>query len=472
MKVVKYSTDIERTILVAAIVDDKVCGFISQAWERGDRFESKYANVVMYLCHLYYEDHRKAPEQDIASQFAIWEEKKQEAAVCKDVERFLEFLSDQAEQTSKINPDYVIKRAKEVFLKTHVIKVSEEACDLARAGKILDGAETLSKFSSKPIVEEQITHLFVDEEEAKQSVRYEESEILIKLPGALGEFFQDSLSKDSFVAFAGMEKRGKSYWLMELAYRAMLQRQKVVYFQVGDMSKKQIKRRLMIRNSRHPYKIPSCGYIAKPIKLEIIHQVGKEEFHVEHENKVFKEPLDEIKAWEECKKTMRDRVKAKDSYFALSVHANGTVNVNFLRSVLKRLESENYTPSVIVIDYADILAPLNNKLDKRDQINETWSALRTLSQETHTLVLTATQVNRQGYKAPTLRLEHSSDDKRKAAHVTAYVGINQTDTEKESGVYRLNIMAAREMEFSPSRCVYTAGCLAIANPCLLSSWPQ
>ena len=44
------------------------------------------------------------------------------------------------------------------------------------------------------------------------------------------------------------------------------------------------------------------------------------------------------------------------------------------------------------------------------------------------------------------------------------------EEEKKLGVYRLNWVLLREGYYVESRCVTVAGCLEIANPCMLSAW--
>jgi hypothetical protein len=96
--------------------------------------------------------------------------------------------------------------------------------------------------------------------------------------------------------------------------------------------------------------------------------------------------------------------------------------------------------------------------------------MRRLSQENHVLVVTATQTDAKSYGVHTLRREHFSEDKRKFSHVTGIVGINQDPQEMELGVFRLNWIALREGSYSESRCCHVAGCLAIANPAIVSAW--
>lgn len=121
------------------------------------------------------------------------------------------------------------------------------------------------------------------------------------------------------------------------------------------------------------------------------------------------------------------------------------------------------------VDYADILAPIDPRVEPfREQINMTWKALRGLSQKKHCLVVTATQADADSYTAWRLSRENFSEDKRKLSHVSGMVGINQTQAEKDRGLYRLNWVLLRELDFSESKCLWCASALGAADPCVLS----
>ena len=67
-------------------------------------------------------------------------------------------------------------------------------------------------------------------------------------------------------------------------------------------------------------------------------------------------------------------------------------------------------------------------------------------------------------------MENFSEDKRKHAHVTGTVGLNQTKEESKIGIMRLNWIVAREMRFNSHKCCHVAGCLDIANPAIKSTF--
>jgi hypothetical protein len=148
----------------------------------------------------------------------------------------------------------------------------------------------------------------------------------------------------------------------------------------------------------------------------------------------------------------------------LSCHFNSTINVDGIRSILEDWQrDDDWIPDVIIIDYADILNMDYRGLEGRDRIDHTWKQLRKLSQEKHCLVITATQTAARGYKTRTQSQGDFSEDKRKNAHVTGMIGINQTIEEKEQGVMRLNWIELREGWYSERRCCFVASCFELAN---------
>jgi len=138
--------------------------------------------------------------------------------------------------------------------------------------------------------------------------------------------------------------------------------------------------------------------------------------------------------------------------------------VRDIESILDGWEKKRgFVPDVIVIDYADILAPEDSKKQIRDQTNETWASLRRLSQCRRCLVIAPTQADAASYDQHTQRMKNFSEDKRKLAHVTGMLGLNQTDSEKGAGLMRLNWIVLRETSFETRRCLYVAQCLSLGR---------
>ena len=129
-------------------------------------------------------------------------------------------------------------------------------------------------------------------------------------------------------------------------------------------------------------------------------------------------------------------------------------------------------PDVVVIDYADILAPPKGVADPLVQIDETWKALRRMSQDFHCLVLTASQSNAAAYgeKQSILGRKHFSGRKTKLAHVNGMIGLNSTEKESVHDIQRWNWVVQRKGKYRESRCCTVVGCLDCGCPSIISKF--
>jgi hypothetical protein len=459
----------ERTVLTGMIVNTEVLGRLSPKWTKDGLFSSDWSNVVAGWCVRYYGKYGKAPEKAVETLFASWADGRNDRETVKLVERYLSSLSGQYQRTKKkINPAYVLDLAGDHFNAVRLKRLADALAGDIDAGKVQDGWKRIDKLGRVEVGVGARIDVLQNKAAMRAAFEDAKSDVLVKYPGALGRFFGGALEREGFVAFMGPEKRGKTWWLLDLAWRAMLQRKRVAFFEVGDLSERQILRRFGVRAAGRPMKPTPAGRVVNyPTKL-----VRKDDaaFDVVHDPRTYKDWLTWPVLDKAMKKVMLDRVKSKESYLGLSVHANSSISVGGIRTTLREWETTGWRPEVVVIDYADILAPpAGFQGESRDAVNETWKALRRMSQELHCLVVTATQANAMSYTADSLSMQNFSEDKRKFSHVTGMVGINQSNPEKEKGVQRLNWLVLREDEFLVQDHVLVAGCLAVANPAVCSA---
>jgi hypothetical protein len=272
----------------------------------------------------------------------------------------------------------------------------------------------------------------------------------------LGKFFGDALSRDTLIAFMGPDKTGKSFWLLDLAFRGVKSRRRVALFEVGDLLQDEVLLRLGTRAAWMPL-YPTTVKIPRKMDLEAM-------VVAEYESVDYKEQLEAGEAYKAFRRVCRER-----DIFRLSCHSNGTINVDGIRSILCDWQREGWEADVVVVDYADILAPPKGFRETLDQTDETWKQLRRLSQDLHCLVITASQSSALAYSGTaTLGRKHFSGRKTKLAHVNGMVGINYNDGDRDAGVMRLNWVVRRNSDYRENRVVTVAGCLALACPAILS----
>jgi len=463
MRIEKKNSNKERLILIGMIVDINVLGRINSKWHQ-NMFKSKWANIVAKWCISFYRKYEEVPMNQIESLFESWASETKDKQIILLVERFLDSLSKEYEELqTESNSDYIIDIASEYFNQVRIERLIESLQGDLDNNEITKAINRTISFNQIEMGVGEGIDVLQDKIAIKEALRNKRKSI-IEFPGALNRFLQHSFERDSFIAFMGSEGRGKSFILQEIAWQAMLQRKKVVLFEAGDMSQNQIMRRFLVRAARHPI-FPKTIEYPKAIFVD-----GNGEKEIEFETRRFKEKLDFKIAMKACERIMKRKIKSKHSYLKLSTHPNSTLSVNSIRSILENWEQENWVPDVIIIDYADILDMSYPGMEGRDRINETWKQLRALSQIYHCLLITATQADAASYDSNLIRRKNFSEDKRKYAHVTGMIGINQTEEEKKLGVTRLNWLKLRDGAYFETTCVYLVGCLDIANPMIKSAW--
>lgn len=459
MQIEKYEAEKEKRVLTSMIMEQHVLSRVSVKWEPQGLFRSRWANIVGAWAVDWYRKYQTAPKASIEDMFQDWAEKNKDDTTVTLVDNFLADLSDEYEAESDCGSlEYMVDIAgqlfKEVSMERHLAAVGST---LSR-GSVDMAEEMMCKWNTIEFGVGAGINLFQDKEAVRRA--FEVSiDPLIQFDGDLGRFMGNQFGRDEFVSVIGATGRGKTWWLLEIAWRAMRQRRRVAFFEVGDMSEAQITKRFAVRASGIPI-FPKMVNVPTSIRID-----DKKPF-LTFEKRVFEYGLDEevaIAAFEQATR------RHKKNLFKLSVHPNSSINVAGISSILDGWEMDGWIPDVVVIDYADLLAvPAGCRQGERDSINETWKQLRGLSQKRHILVLTATQGDAKSYEAETIRRGNFSDDRRKLDHVTGMLGINVSDPEKEMGITRLNWIKRREAEYNESQCCYVAGCLEIGRPCMCS----
>ena len=252
-----------------------------------------------------------------------------------------------------------------------------------------------------------------------------------------------------------------TYQLLDVAWRAMSQRKRVAFFEVGDLSLRQILSRFYTRALGRPLK---ATHPDRPVLVPVKLEAGDSPIpDVEFDTRVYKSDatLQEIEAAIDRAKM---KTKSKDPYLRVQFHPTKSITARGVKAALLDWSRDGWTADVVVVDYADILAPSHGFKESRDAVNDTWQQLRRMSQELHCCVVTATQGNAASFNTDSLDMSNFSEDNRKLAHVTGMIAINQKQDEKKQQLQRLGWVVLREDEFHVSRQIWIANCLAIANP--------
>jgi replicative DNA helicase len=127
-------------------------------------------------------------------------------------------------------------------------------------------------------------------------------------------------------------------------------------------------------------------------------------------------------------------------------YPSGTMTPTMLRRLIRRYQAQGTRFDLVVVDYADIMAPDFRTTDSIENSKSIYLALRAIAQEEGLAMLTATQTNREGAKANTAKMDHAADDFNKVRIVDLLISINRTDDEKAKNEARLYFAASRNQK--------------------------
>jgi hypothetical protein len=454
MRTKKYDGADLRRVLVGMVTADVVLARIASRWTEEGLFDSRWANLVGGWCVKYFTKHKTAPDQNIRGIFERWAETSSETEeVVEAVERFILGLSDTAEE---LDASYLLDIADDHFnavrLKSE-LKLAQIEID---RGLVKEASDRVASIHRVELGVGSFVEPAADYSVWHQAFENDGKEPLVSYPGDIGTYFADAFKRGEFYAFMGPDKTGKTVWLIDLAYRALRNRNKVVFFDAGDSTQDDVMLRLACRIANKPDIEGDCP---KPIGWD---DEGKLEMVYENETAV--NPSDAYRA-------LKKRVRSKNS-FRLSCHANSTLSVAGVDALLADWSNDDWVPDVVVIDYADIMA-YSAGSDNLEQIDNVWKDLRRLSQERHCLVVTATQSNAAAYGKDKALLTRAnfSGRKTKLAHVNGMIGINVSQDERATHQARLNWVVRRKMRNrNGASCVHVAGCYNSENPIIISRY--
>ena len=458
MEISEYDGSKLRLILIGMITDPKVCSRISSIMDKpkGPRFNQEWADLIAKWCREHLRKYSSPPNGNINLIFRRWAETATNKKTVLQVEALLQYMSEEYSGSVSGNSDFVLDIASEYFNTHRLRSVVEEVEGRIDEGDVEKAYAQLSTTSKIELGYSTVINPLKDIDVWLDTFNEERRQPLFEYPGPLGNLLGPSMTKGSFVSFMGVDKSGKSYYLLDAAFRALKRRRRVAYFEVGDLGREETIERLGQR------------ILHEPLDRQIIEwPVGWEEgTDTPIYEKRLKHGFSIGDALKKIKRYTRDR-----DLMRLSCHPNSSINVAGITSYLDEWAREScWIPDLVCIDYADILAPPQGQVESKDQIDETWKQLRRLSQTYNCLVLTATQTGAQAYrkKGTALGRVDFSGRKTKLAHVTGMIGINATPDDRRNNVTRVNWIVRRKGRAHEMQQIIVAGCLDCGCPIVTS----
>lgn len=470
MRTEQFDGTLERTVVGALVMQRQALTRIAQFWRKPDPgkvgpLPSRWASLVGQWCVDYLAENKDAPGRMINAIFGRWAARREaqgDPATVKLVESFLANLVDERALYGDEGIEYVVGVAAALMQRAALRSLIESLQEEVDAEQLDAAVKRVEGFRKIDTGGQDYTVLR-DRPALEASLSETEARVLIRFPGDLGRFYGDSLARSCFVSFVGPEKRGKTFHALDMAVTALQQRRRVAFFEVGDMTRNQVLRRLAVRLAQRPLNACTLRY---PAALQWENSDNDAGAEVVWEERVFDEPLTVEEVWDSIEEFHEYYVRHDDDFLRLVCRPAQTVSVPAIKAQLEAWDNEGWEADVVIIDYADLL--VGHGHDTRERTNDVWTRLSALRQERDCLVVTATQASAKAYTMQLLRMDAFSEDKRKNAHVTGMVGLNRTERERARGVMRLNWATDVRDEESGHKIVWTAPCFATCSTAVRS----
>jgi len=124
-------------------------------------------------------------------------------------------------------------------------------------------------------------------------------------------------------------------------------------------------------------------------------------------------------------------------------YPTGSASIVTLRNHIEKLSMKSFIPSLIVIDYADIMRSTRQFDSLRHELKLVYEELRNLAMEMNIPIWTASQSNKEGSSSEVVGLENMSEAYGKAMVADIVVGLSRKPEEKANGCGRIFVAKNR-----------------------------
>jgi replicative DNA helicase len=329
----------------------------------------------------------------------------------------------------ELQPDYVLGELDRFIAIREMSLAVERAADALHAGDLEEAQQALYSSAPQPNMSSGIWLA-----DPKQSLRFLDQKEEDYFPSGV-EVLDDAgvrpARKTLFLVMAPT-KKGKSWWLVEIAKQALLHRKSVLYVTL-EMSEQQLAQRLvqalfaMTRDK------------AKTLRVPLFRRSETGAMNISFEE-LSPEVLDAS-----SKKVVAKKLRAlqKRPPLLIKEFPTGTLTTAQLSAYLDAIKRQHdFTPDVLIVDYGDLMQISREHL--RVDTGRAFVELRGIAMQRNLALVTATQGNRQSANARVVNHTHVAEDWSKIATADTVCTYSQTAEEKKIGLARILVSAARD----------------------------
>ena len=144
------------------------------------------------------------------------------------------------------------------------------------------------------------------------------------------------------------------------------------------------------------------------------------------------------------KKEVLERYDGMDlGRLIIKEYPTGSCSSVTIRNHIEKLSLKGFVPSVVIIDYADIMRSTRNYDSLRHELKLIYEELRNMAMDLNIPIWTASQANRESASSEIVGLENMAEAYGKAMVADVVISLSRRAQEKATGVGRLFIAKNR-----------------------------
>lgn len=429
---VRIRRALQENALTMLVFDDEHAAFIRNAIPL-ELYDLAYRDIAEAAID-YIDRYGEAPREHIADLLEDFIEKNDDAS-----QRLIETLKFLFENRDRVNSRYVLDQIAELVRAQSIHKGIIAAAEVLQEGAddALDRAERIILEAVQRRVSVFDPGVRLDDVgSVLAAIDIEEEDAF---PTGVRELDKRALGpkRAELHLFIGAAKSGKTWWMVNLAKRAMLRGLRVVHVSL------EVSEEIMLRRYvQSMFAIPK-----RKEKLVNIRFVIDEMGRIEDMEKRERDPqiaLESYGALEAIGRKM-NRWKRRFSNLIVKRFPTGQLTISGLKAYLDLLEQRmSFIPDLLLLDYADLM--YLDTTNYRHELGRLYKDLRGLAVERNIALATASQSNREGAKGKRVDVVNVAEDYSKIATADTIITISRTDQEAALGLARLLVAAARNDE--------------------------
>lgn len=384
-------TDSFEIILLSAIVQSDDIAKKSMGVVGHEMFSSAMSSDVFAIVKDFYKDYKRVPSQQELSH--LYDTGR--VGDNQPAKGFIDVL-----YTQKVDPIFVIAELNNYVKNRKLEALFRKSFETAKSGDGIDIASVVSdlfRVQLETVSDKHIYGVSIDDTkhlDEQQQLRCGVPTNISYLNRELG----GALYAGQLGTILAPSNYGKTMMLLNFAIYAFLKQNNVLFVTL-EMPEFSIMRRIMMLMS---------GFFKVRVDSEFITRV----------------------------------VKNVGKKFVILYRPTKTLTVDYLYSVYHQAEADGIKFDAIYIDYADLLRSDGKYKERRFELSEIFYAMKSLSQILQVPVWTATQSNREGFRADTVRMEHTSESIDKVFASDVVLSLN--DKMDENKMMKLFLTKVRE----------------------------